>query len=272
MAYILLGYIMPSPRILLLSDLHLEMHDYTPVQQGYDLVVLAGDIHTKERGVLWARKHFTVPVVYVPGNHEGYQTHWENNLQKMRELAHGTNVHVLEKNELVIDGVRFLGATGWASFDFWPNRQEAMYEAGRGRDPYSSGARDYRFIRTKGYRRLQPSDTALWALQTKNWLKEKLDEPFLGKTIVVTHHAPSAKSLKHGVQHVLDATEGSHWDDLVQHDCVDAWFHGHTHHSVDYTIGRTRVCSNPRGYPSEETGFREDFVLNWNSATPKPKL
>jgi len=26
------------------------------------------------------------------------------------------------------------------------------------------------------------------------------------------------------------------------------WFHGHMHDSVDYTVNKTRVLSNPRGY------------------------
>jgi hypothetical protein len=32
---------------------------------------------------------------------------------------------------------------------------------------------------------------------------------------------------------------------------ADLWCHGHIHASVDYTVGGTRVVSNPRGYPDE---------------------
>jgi hypothetical protein len=245
---------MPSTRrILLLNDLHLEFQDYTPVQDGYDLVVLAGDIHTKERGVEWALKAFSKPVVYVPGNHEGYKTHWQKNLAKMKALAHGSHVHVLNQDAIELEGIRFLGATCWTTFQLWHNVPEAMYEAGRGRYRYERGAKDYGKIRTGGYRHLTPADTAQWAFDAKRWLESQLALPFEGPTVVVTHHAPSARSLKQGcVMEALDATDANPWDDLVERSGAAFWMHGHTHKPLDYTIGTTRVISNPRGYPGEQ--------------------
>lgn len=243
------------PRILPLSDLHLEFADYVPAKTGYDIAVLAGDIHTRERGVKWALAHFTTPVIYVPGNHEGYGTHWENNLAKMKALAKGTHVHVLERDAVVLDGVRFLGATGWSTFDLWPDSREAMAAAGAGRDPNSTGMRDYRQIRTGGYRRILPRDTAAWSAQTKAWLAQTLAQPHNGQTVVVTHHAPSPLSLRHQkVVDILDAADANPWDDLVAGSNAALWIHGHTHHRVDYRLGQTRVVSNPRGYPSQSLG------------------
>ena len=41
------------------------------------------------------------------------------------------------------------------------------------------------------------------------------------------------------------------------------WIHGHTHHSVDYMIGSTRIVANQRGYPDQvETGFRPEMVVD----------
>jgi len=37
---------------------------------------------------------------------------------------------------------------------------------------------------------------------------------------------------------------------------VRLWIHGHINHRSDYTIGKTRVLANPRGYPTKP---REDF-------------
>jgi hypothetical protein len=40
------------------------------------------------------------------------------------------------------------------------------------------------------------------------------------------------------------------------------WVHGHTHRSRDDVVGRTRIISNPRGYPDQEgTGFVADLVV-----------
>ena len=255
---------MSLPRILVLSDLHLEMHDYVPQADGYDLAVLAGDIHTKNRGVAWALKHFSVPVVYVRGNHEGYGGHWQRGLEKMRAMAAGTNVHILEHDTVELLGVRFVGATGWTTFELWPDPLLAMTEAGMGRDPHMNGARDYRFIRTGPdgvYRKLRPSDTAAWARQTRRWLHTTLAEPSALPTVVVTHHPPSARSLEHGVREPLDATDANPWDDVVEASGAALWLHGHTHHPVDYMIGRTRMFSNPRGYPGQEIAHRRDGIV-----------
>lgn len=244
---------MNTPRILLLNDLHLEFAPYEPETGGYDLVVLAGDIHTKERGVRWARDRFTCPVLYIPGNHEGYGTHWEKNILKMKKEVEGSSIRILERDVVVIDGVRYLGATGWTTFDIWHDPVSAMNAAGQGRDFYGSGQRDYRLIRTGPYRRLLPRDTAAWSAQTRAWLIRTLAEPFDGPTVVITHHAPSVRSLVGGqVAHILDAADANAWDDLIEHSGASLWLHGHTHHKVDYRIGATRVVSNPRGYPGQQ--------------------
>jgi hypothetical protein len=51
-------------------------------------------------------------------------------------------------------------------------------------------------------------------------------------------------------------------DDFVGESGVPLWIHGHTHHCVDYKIGKTRVFSNQRGYPGEpDLGFKPDVVI-----------
>ena len=39
------------------------------------------------------------------------------------------------------------------------------------------------------------------------------------------------------------------------------WVHGHVHDAFDYTIGRTRVLANPRGYRDEARDFTPDLVV-----------
>lgn len=60
-------------RIHLLSDLHNEFDLFEPEVRDADVVILAGDINVKTRGVEWAKNTFTCPVLYVPGNHEFYR-------------------------------------------------------------------------------------------------------------------------------------------------------------------------------------------------------
>ena len=72
------------------------------------------------------------------------------------------------------------------------------------------------------------------------------------RTIVVTHHAPSSRSIPpNNVGDVLSAAFASDLDLMIQASRIPLWIHGHTHYNVDYKIGVTRIYSNQRGYPSE---------------------
>jgi Icc-related predicted phosphoesterase len=80
---------------------------------------------------------------------------------------------------------------------------------------------------------------------------------------VVTHHAPSPLSLDPShPKRLIDAAYASHLDELVAGSGACLWIHGHTHRSVDYPIGPTRVFANQRGYPGQtNTGFDERAVV-----------
>jgi predicted phosphodiesterase len=230
-------------RLRIFSDLHLEFAPFQPSDRDVDVVVLAGDIHLETRGVGWAAETFRRPVVYVPGNHEYYGGHFKNTLAKMKERGAGTQVHVLDRDEVVIEGVRFLGTTLWTDFSATGNLVLAALEA---RQRMS----DYRRIRTGNYRRLRPSDVVEDHRDAVSFLRAKLAEPFAGKTVVVTHHAPSTRSIaeqfRDDIGH-LNAAYVNRLDELLGPPAA-VWVHGHTHTSFDYDLLGTRVVCNPRGY------------------------
>lgn len=246
-------------KIQLLSDLHLEFFDYTPQQTDADVVVLAGDVHTKERAVDWAEKHFKQPVLYVLGNHDYWGGNLERSVQKLKEKAKVRGqVHVLEGEALELDGVRFYGATFWTDFELHGRRQLAMYEAG-------TRMNDYRKIRHgSGYHRFKPEIALKQHALTCIALGRLLEQPFDGKTVVISHHAPHSQSLEQRSEgHVLDASYASDLTRFFGEDKVALWLHGHVHDSLDYVVNGTRVVCNPRGYIPEEPnpGFREDLVV-----------
>ena len=89
--------------------------------------------------------------------------------------------------------------------------------------------------------------TAHWHAQQIRWLKDQLQEPFPGKTVVVTHHLPSARSVADRYKtDLLSACFASELDHLFGP--MALWVHGHTHDCFDYDVGGTRVVCNPRGY------------------------
>jgi Icc-related predicted phosphoesterase len=261
-------------RLLVLSDLHLEVwRGFTPkfntAASRPDVVVLAGDIHTKARAPNWAASVFPqVPVIYVAGNHEFYGgTLDQTNLAIRDECAKFGNVHYLDCGEFIFKGARFLGVTLWTDFSLFgsENRSGAMVDAGRVMN-------DYQLIRlaSAGYRKLRPADTAKLHAEQKAWLAQKLDEPFAGPTVVVTHTAPSRRSVApEYASDPVSAAFASRLDELVSK--AKLWIHGHTHTSFDHQIGQCRVVANPLGYMkrggnAENAAFDPNLIVELGSS------
>jgi predicted phosphodiesterase len=245
-------------KLHILSDVHVEFEDFEPPETGADVVVLAGDIHVGVKGLEWAAARFpSTPVIYVLGNHEYYGAALPKHTRRMRELSEGSNVRVLENERAVIDGVVFLGCTLWTDFRLFGDPRIAGYEA-------TQKMTDYKKIRVSPeYRRLRSVDTAGEHNLSLQWLTKELDTCSPAKTVIVTHHAPSAKSLPEGYAgDMLSAAYVSELDDFVSACGVPLWVHGHLHAPSDYVLGRTRVLCNPRGYPDESNAeFIPDLLV-----------
>ena len=252
-------------RIRVLSDLHREFEARRLPDVDCDIVVLAGDIDLGSAGVRWAIDRFgATPVAYVMGNHECYG-HWHPELfDEVRATARGSNVHVLETDALVLDGVRLLGTTLWTDFAlFGPARQAgAARAAGEGMADYGQiGCRDNR-----PYQRLLPENTYAAHKASRAWIEAQLARAHDGPTVVITHHAPSLLSVPSQYRKdVLSAAFASDLSRLVERSGASLWVHGHCHGATDHRVGETRVICNPMGYPHEPpatTGFREDLVVD----------
>lgn len=238
-------------RIRVLSDLHHEhfggRRELPAVDA--DLVVLAGDIHEHLQGLHWAREAFPdTPVVYVAGNHEFYNADLPELTQAMRNLARALDIHFLENDAVVIDGVRILGATLWTDFRLYGEETLPLTLQRALRLMPDFSCIDW-FTAP-----FTPALSQQLFQASRDWLTAQLAEPFAGPTVVVTHHAPSARSIP--PQYVGDSLSpafASDLEHLVQQ--CDLWLHGHVHDALDYRIGRARVVANPGGYPGEQGGF-----------------
>jgi Icc-related predicted phosphoesterase len=274
-------------KLLILSDIHLEFGvDYRAPRDGYDVVILAGDITSPgDKAVRWARRASTFggrPVVVVPGNHEYYGHTMEPAMSAMKAASSGSNVHVLDGHEVTVDGVRFLGATLWTDFALAIGTKVATHSRiRRSMDTARLKLNDYRVIRTRRSRAgesqdpvapepgdadgadtsstdrpsrlLEPEDTLALHLAQREWLASKLAEPTEGKTVVVTHMAPHRGSL--APEYEGDWLSGGFVSELpkVFFEVPALWVHGHVHNSFDYCVESCRVLCNPRGYPMGRT-------------------
>ncbi|HEX7240133.1 MAG TPA: metallophosphoesterase, partial [Longimicrobiaceae bacterium] len=182
------------------------------------------------------------PVVYVAGNHEYYREAIPRLTGRLREAAGLWGVHFLEDAAVVLGGVRFLGCTLWTDFDLLGERMACA-------DAAKAGMNDFRLIRkSPELRRFHPRDARLLHRRSVRWLREALETPFDGPTVVVTHHAPSARSCApHFREAPLTAAYASDLEWMLDGSAA-LWAHGHTHRCVDYAVGGTRVVSNQRGY------------------------
>ena len=279
--------------IHLLSDTHLE---FGPLEDPFseraaqaDLRLLAGDIGVGSQGLAWALRRFDTPTAYVFGNHEHYGNRpMPMAAEQARALCSGTHVSPLERNELiVVPGARVLGATLWTGFDLFGNPKrdrESMEHAALRMSDYRQVCLGYRHGHDAAGRPLPipqaallegetehsnrvgltPEETVRIHRETLAWLDAKLSEPFEGKTIVLSHHAPHPKSLTYGEPgSLMDGAYASDLSLLMRRHRIDLWAHGHTHIPCDYMVGSTRVVSNPRGYCPDALveGFDHNFTV-----------
>jgi len=248
-------------KIHILSDLHIEYTAYEPAAVEADVIVLAGDICLSTRGIAWARMAWpNKEIVFVPGNHEYYRSEMGIENEQMEMAAKVYGVHVLNRGEVVIGGVRFLGATLWTDFKLF-GEVERPYAFAAG----LNGLTDFRVI-DFGPNTFMPQDSAEINAADVAWLENKLKhEKCDGHTVVVTHHLPSWSSVsEHFKKSLLTACFASDLNSLMGYSKL--WIHGHTHDSFDYELNGTRVVCNPRGYckagqPPENPTFNPALVI-----------
>ena len=253
-------------RLNILSDLHLSLGALEIPRNDADAVILAGDIARPQEAVSWA-SGFDKPVFYVPGNHEYYGGSMAAVADELKRLCAGTRIHLLDNDEVIIAGVRFLGTTLWTDFMLFGEggkRSAAMREA-------LIFMRDFSRIRigeTAQTLFTPAASAALFEIQAE-WLEGKLSEPHAGPTVVITHHAPSRMSIHpRFADSLLNACFVSDAERLVDGARACLWVHGHTHDSFDYSLNGTRVVCNPRGYAkgavNENPRFDPNFVVEIN--------
>lgn len=249
-------------KIQIASDLHLEfLEDRFPHYRiveptDADVLVIAGDIHLATRAIA-AFADWPVPVMYVHGNHELYNGQADEAIENLRTASVGSNVHFLERDACVLNGVRFLGCCLWTDYRLYPGKElAAMREC-------EQTLADHRAIHT--WQGLFTAQDALQRhRQSRDWLEAQLQEDFIGPTVVVTHHAPHPKSIHpRYAGSLINAGFASDLTPLVER--ANLWIHGHVHDSFDYQVAGTRVVANPRGYAKNRFAAQSPEQLEWEN-------
>lgn len=273
-------------KIAVMSDLHLEYdaklaHSSEPGAHGRDaldfylkppqpqadLLVLAGDVHNGSLAVDWVVRHFAIPTILIAGNHEPYGHELFRTIAFSRQRSSTTAGRVAFLERGIWEGevcagerARFICATLWTDFRLYGTPERSMEIA-------QDRVEDFQVIRIeRGYklRALRPTDTVRLHEASVAFLRQELSRPFDGVTVVVTHHAPSPRSIAPRFQNdPLNPAFASNLDALICTYGPALWIHGHMHDSFDYSIGGTRIVCNPRGYFRDQLNPRFDpnFVV-----------
>ena len=92
-------------------------------------------------------------------------------------------------------------------------------------------------------------------------LTEQVAEP-LAKCIVITHHMPSFELIhkKYRNDPEMNVFFASNSDELIR-EPVNYWIYGHTHTKSTHTINGVKLMCNPKGYPSERSGYSNECTF-----------
>ena len=298
-------------KIAICSDVHLE---FTPVKlkntENADVLILSGDICVAKdlmeyEPLLSDNMRFgksdryheffgncirEFPVVlYVAGNHDHYHGDFKYTISELKsKLGYLKNLHILDKETIDIDGVRFIGGTLWTDMnkedpitlhamtrmmnDFRcvdnSNREvtyrvyEEVDHETRLYDPEKDSKGKVTF-KTRAAR-FSSQDAVEEHKKTLEYFKQVISEtPVDQKVVVIGHHTPSHSSCHPRYKDDQVMSGGYHSDlseFILDRPQIKLWTHGHTHELFDYMIGRTRIVCNPRGYDGYED-LADNFTL-----------
>ena len=245
-------------KLQIMSDIHSDQRDDSPsFSKDVDALVIAGDLtnNGKHLDHIFNRisSTTTVPVIVVLGNHDYYSYRY-NSFRKAvedykRVASKYSNIHILARETLELDGVNFIGATLWTDYD-----------KGRGICAAIAAMPCFKYLEV---------DDRL--VNYQDILDEyKRDVAFIGdnmsdslKNVVITHHVPTFNFMppKYRRSHVNGAF-CTNLNDFILDNQPDVWVCGHTHTHFTGSIGDCTLYCNPWGYDFEgETGYMENFII-----------
>lgn len=278
----------------LLSDLHLdiypnyrnmdtkEFNEFFYPRDKNDILVIAGDL-SHGRDVEFNKKLFNYlsthfkETIFVLGNHDYWYTTIKKSLELYRYAAKDfANIHILQNESVIIDNIRFIGTTLWTDLNRGNSLDKLYFNTGMmdprkirkevevlpelyngairtGRDDYSLEYVDNLWHTGMPY--INADDVLKEHELALEFLDKELSDTSY-KTVVITHHLPSEKSVdKKFKGSPLNYSFVSNLDYLIEKYQPVYWVHGHTHTDCSYFIGETKVICNPKGYYNENKSF-----------------
>lgn len=245
-------------KIAIASDLHLEFgQELTFDGLNADVLVLAGDIIVASALSGKSSRHLSMTelyttvidnacrnfkhVIYIMGNHEFYHSTLEETKRLIETfMSQWDNLVFLDDSVVTIDDVNFVGSVLWSDTS---NSVYAPFSKKLLGDFSVIRESDEKFLKLDTYQKMHEScvDFIKYSCEGNK------------KTVVVTHHSPSSRSVASRFNGSdLNCFFHSNLDEWIEYkENIVLWIHGHMHNKSNYRIGKTNVVCNPVGYPGE---------------------
>lgn len=273
-------------KFVLVSDVHVDMNRWDwscleDIDSDVNTLVVAGDISNDvfetSQWLVFAKQRFS-NVVWVPGNHDFYnigfhQTRLHNPdfstvwpypgdvpsiLVHYQRWSDANGIHFLHRNKVEIDGVTFIGATGWHDY--------------QGGEPYSTEDQIKVWYNVLNDRMInwqqgliKPDHLKPFDAGVRDWeyIKDQVsisNDP----TVVITHHVPHRRLLwqkpNDRIWTLLHGSFANTKMESIVDPKIRYWIYGHTHQRNMVDIGQTTYVCNARGYQDENKNW-EPVVL-----------
>ena len=236
-------------------------------------------------------------VVYIAGNHEHYHGDFAETFKIFRErLGYLANLHILDKESVLINDVMFIGGTLWTDMnkedgitlfhmksmmnDFrtvknsnrMVSRKVMKYKKDENGQYVSEIKDGVSVMIEEGFEfkeyvsTFSPEDAVEDHKKMLGYLKVVIEGKHDQKFVVVGHHAPTKLSThpRYADELIMNGGYSSDLSEFIlDHPQIKLWTHGHTHEEFDYLMGTTRIVCNPRGYINYEDradNFKLKFV------------
>lgn len=255
-------------KLLILADLHLD--EITDVEvlralgeaiacvgQEADALIIAGDLteaalHRWPNAIRWLGKHYpTAQTVFIPGNHDYYGGRLDTLDEDLERLCRAEGASFGQCLRMELGDTRVLMTTLWTDmllFDADGDAfdQKSLWHARVMMPDYGHGG----IMIGEDNLPVLPEHTVSVHMRQRAWLSAELERPWEGKTVVVTHHAPSAAV--GGAMSSLSPCFVSNLDHLIERQRPEAWIFGHTHRPAELrTTGGTLLRNVSLGYAHE---------------------
>lgn len=255
-------------KIQLLSDLHMEHHNYNlEVSPQADVLVLAGDIANFSNFGSYFKllEAVEIPIVAVMGNHEFYPDYQSQvglyTMDQVKDLLRDTfkskpNFHLLDNETFTLGDFKFIGSTLWSGLKLREGVETLSTDVLKAKIGY--GINDFHVVKDFSVNKMIEENA-----KCEEFILSQVNSDY--RNIVVTHFPPHRTCIHPKYAgHVLNSYFVNDMEDL-KFKGIEAWLFGHTHSSFNLTVENTKLYCNPRGYAGathvENPEFKPQLII-----------